>query len=300
LPVGVLLTGLYQPLSYWAIRRKQFGLLAQINFRQSIFGLITNLSAAPLGTIGLLLGQIVSQSAGFVVVMLQSKTILWRDPQPVPAVLLKTIRQYSHFAFYSSPAGVINTIGSQLPTLIFASVFSASDVGQLAIAQRLLLLPAGFVGNAVSQVFLAQASSHWRLGTLKKFVNKAGVKLLCTGILLSLFMALIVAPLAPFVLGEQWVNVRQIVPLLIPLLIGQLTVSPLSMAFIVSENNGIDLFSQFGQAIIRLGILAAAVLSGLDFMSSVLAFSFGSLLGYACYAFALIFILDRQRMRLGL
>ena len=76
LPVGVLLTGVYQPLSYWAIRRKQFGLLAQTKFRQSIFGVATNLALAPLGTIGLLLGQIVSQSAGFVTILRKSITIL--------------------------------------------------------------------------------------------------------------------------------------------------------------------------------------------------------------------------------
>ena len=105
LPVGVLLTGIYQPLSYWAIRRKQFGLLAQTKFRQSIFGVATNLSAAPLGTIGLLLGQIVSQSAGFIEILRQSAAQIWRGPRLAPSLLLKTLYRYSHFGIYSSPAG---------------------------------------------------------------------------------------------------------------------------------------------------------------------------------------------------
>lgn len=287
LPLGVLLNGIYQPLSYWAIRRRQFGLLARSKFSQSIFGVMTSLAIAPLGNIGLILGQIVSQGSAFIPLLRRSVAMLGRDEKDMPGALLKKLRQYSHFAAYSSPAGVVNMIGIELPTLVFASAFGAANVGELAIAQRLVLLPVGIVGSSVSQVFLAQASCHWRLGSLGPFVRKAGLMLLAMGIFLSLSMTLVVAPAALFILGKQWVNVSHIIPMLSPLLIGQLTISTLSMAFIVSENNQLELLSQFAQAILRLGILIAAVLAGLGFEISVLAFSAGSFLGYACYGFIL-------------
>ena len=288
LPVGVLLTGVYLPLSYWAIRRKQFGLLVQTKFRQSIFGLATNLGLAPFGTIGLLLGQILSQSSGFLVIMRESSAELLSSPRPTPDLLINTLKRYSHFGIYSTLANIINVIGSELPILILTSVYGAASVGQLAIAMRLLLLPAALIGRSVSQVFLAHAPLHLRLGTLDKFVRKTGVRLFAIGIFLSLFMVLIIAPFVPYVLGKGWDDVRQITPMLAPLLVGQLTVSTLSMAFLVRENNRLELISQFGQATLRLGLLVLAIVVGLDFNNSVLAFSVGSFLGYTFYGFVLV------------
>ena len=295
LPVGVLLTGIYQPLSYWAIRHKQFGLLAQTKFHQSIFGLLTKLSAAPLGTIGLLLGQIVSQSAGVTSIFIESREALLGGPKTPSVFLLQVLQRYKNLGIYSSPAGMINMLGSQVPTLIFASAFGAGDLGKLAIAQSLLVLPVGLIGSSVSKVFLGQASSHWRLGTLDKYIKKAGTYLIVAGILVALFMSLVVAPIAPIILGIQWESLRIIIPMLSPLLIGQLTASTLSMAFIVAENNRLELMSQLLQAILRLSCLGLSVFAGVSFSFSVLAFSVGSLLGYTCYALLLFNSLKNQQ-----
>lgn len=288
LPVGVLLTGIYQPLTYWTIRSKEFGLLAQAKFSQNLLGVATNLVAAPLGTIGLLLGQIVMQSAGSIAILRKSIIICSRDPNFFSTGCFKTLKRYSHFAIYSSPAGLVNMIGFQLPTLIFASAFGAEDLGQLAIAQRLLLLPAGLIGDSVSQVFLGKASECMRFGTLSRLVKTTGIKLLACGVLISLVMSVLVAPIATYILGNQWEAVKRIIPLLTPLLIGQLTVSTLSMAFIAAENNRLELFAQVGQASLRLGVLAGVILAGKSFEFSVLVFSGGSLLGYLFYGGVLL------------
>lgn len=295
LPVGVLLTGIYQPLTYWTIRSKEFGLLAQAKFSQNLLGVATNLVAAPLGTIGLLLGQIVMQSAGFITILRKSIIIFSRGPNFFSTGCFKTLKRYSHFAIYSSPAGLVNMIGFQLPTLIFASAFGAEELGQLAIAQRLLLLPAGLIGDSVSQVFLGKASECIRLGTLNRLVKKTGIKLFVCGILISLAMSIVVAPFATYILGDQWEAVQKIIPLLTPLLIGQLTVSTLSMSFFVIENNKLELLAQAGQAMLRLCALLTIVMAGQSFESSVFAFSAGSLIGYVFYASVLVFALRRYR-----
>jgi O-antigen/teichoic acid export membrane protein len=251
LPVGVLLSGVYQPLSYWAIRRKQFGLLAQTKFRQGIFGVATNLAAAPLGTIGLLLGQIVSQSIGFVAILRQTAALLLR-PVITPAVLGRTLRRYSHFGIYDTPAGLINAIGNQVPNLIFASAFGASQLGQLALAQRLLLLPAGLIGSSVGQVFLSQAAERYRTGTLPDLIQQASRKLFLYGLAVAALASLVLAPLMPVLFGKEWEPTRQIIPLLIPLFLGQLVVSPLSNAFTGSEKMRLGLFFQAAFMSIRI------------------------------------------------
>ncbi len=286
LPVGVLLSGVYQPLSYWAIRRKQFGLLAQTKFRQSIFGVATNLAAAPLGTIGLLLGQIVSQSAGFVAILCQSAALLLR-PAITPAVLGRTLRRYSHFGIYSSPAGLINTIGNQLPILIFASAFGAVQLGQLALAQRLLLLPAVLIGSSVGQVFLSQAAERYRAGTLPALMRQASLKLLLYGLAMAAVASLGLAPLMPVIFGAQWEPTQSIIPILIPLFLGQLTISPLSMALIASQANKADMLAQLCLTIVRLFSLFVGLSLGFGFEKALAVYSLSCFTGYCVYGLIL-------------
>ena len=295
-PVGVLLTGIYQPLTYWAIRRKQFGLLAQTKFRQSIFGVVTNLTAAPLGTIGLVLGQIVSQSAGFIEILRQSAAQIWRGPRLAPSLLFKTLYRYSHFGIYSSPAGLINTIGNQVPNLIFASAFGAAQLGQLALAQRLLLLPAGLIGQSVGKVFLSQAADRHRAGMLAPLVRQASQKFMIYGLIISLLVSLILAPMMPLLFGVEWSPTQWIIPLLCPLFIGQLMVSPLSMAFVVSERNQSGLHAQVLLITLRLLPLTIAVRLGQpNFAEALIVYSFSALVGYLVYLAFLLNSLSFQK-----
>ncbi len=281
LPVGVSLSGVYQPLSYWAIRRKQFGLLAQTKFRQSIFGVATNLAAAPLGTIGLLLGQIVSQSAGFIAILHQSAGLLLR-PCVTRAMLNKTLKCYSHFGIYDSPAGLINTIGNQVPNLIFASAFGAAQLGQLALAQRLLLLPVGLIANSVGQVFLSQVAERYRAGTLQQLVRQASLKLLLYGLVAASVVLLFLVPLMPLLFGQEWEPTKRIIPLLIPLFLGQLVVSPLSNAFTGSQKMRMGLMFQSLLMTMRLlPLFLFAFSTSFDFVLA--AYSLTAALGYLIY-----------------
>jgi O-antigen/teichoic acid export membrane protein len=287
LPVGVLLSGLYQPLSYWAIRRKQFGLLAQTKLRQSIFGVATQIAAAPLGTIGILIGQIVTQSAGFFAIFRKSGHLLLR-PAITPFTLVKTLRHYSHFGIYSSLAGLINAISNQLPTLIFASLFGASQLGQLSLAQRLLLLPAGLIGTSVGQVFLSQAAECYREGTLLALIRRVSRKLLLYGLVVAAAATFVVAPLMPLIFGQQWEPTRSIIPILIPLFLGKIVVSPISMAFIATQANKSELFAQACLMLLVVISLIASSLLGLGFNTALAIYSLACLLGYVAYGFLLL------------
>ncbi len=281
LPVGVLLSGVYQPLSYWAIRRKQFGLLAQTKFRQSIFGVATNLAASPLGTIGLLLGQIVSQSAGFVAILHQSAWFLLR-PTVTPVMLKQTLNRYSHFGIYDSPAGLINAIGNQVPNLIFASAFGMVQLGQLALAQRLLLLPAGLIASSVGQVFLSQVAEQYRAGSLQQLVRRASRRLLLYGLGAVIVVMFVMAPLIPLLFGQEWEPTKRIMALLIPAFLGQLVVSPLSNAFTGSQKMRMGLIFQFTLMAIRLAPLFLFSFST-SFYFTLTAYSLATALGYAVY-----------------
>ena len=119
--------------------------------------------------------------------------------------------------------------------------------------------------------------------------------MLFVGTLVSILVCYGIAPLVPFVFGEQWNNVKILLPILVPLFIGQIVVSPLSMAFIVSENNRLEIFAQIGQALPRIIALISSIKLGASFDQSLLSYSIGSLAGYTLYACVLIAALPRPQ-----
>ncbi len=282
LPMGVLLNGLYQPLSYWAIRHKQFGLLAQTRLSQSIFGVATNLVAAPLGTIGLLFGQIVGQSSVLVAILSQSAGHLFRH-RPSAGVIGRIIFRYSKFPLYSSPAGLINLAGSQLPIIILASHYGTKPVGELALSQKLLLLPAGLIGSSISQVFLQRASDSYSSGSLGTLVSSVSRRLVSYGVALSIPVALFAPKLMPFVFGSEWSQSGVITVILIPLFIGQVSVSPVSVAFIACRRNDLELLSQLLQVLFMIVPTLILAVLGFGFEWALAGYSIGSLVGYLVY-----------------
>lgn len=278
LPVGVLLMGLYQPLSYWAIRRKQFGLLAQTKFRQSIFGVAINLVAAPLGTIGLLLGQIVSQSSGV-------KSLFIDIPRPSKfiTVAAKSFISYRDLGAPSVLAGLINTAGSQIPVLLIAGYYGASDLGVLDVTQRLSLLPASLVATSTSQVFLQRIAAAQSTSEVKILFKLASNRLCRLGVFFCFAIAAS-SPFLPIILGKEWLRGSLILLYLTPLLFAQIALVPLGVAFEARRKMREGIVAQLLLNLFKvLPLLVLLSLVKLNFSVAVVAYSLGAGLGYLIY-----------------
>ena len=271
LPFGVFLTGIYQPLSYWAIRCDNYGLLSRTKVSQTLLGLATNLLSSPLGSIGLILGQIVSRSAGFLTIYntysetLRERCLINRHS------LYRVLSKYSHFGFYSSPAGLLNVVGNQLPNLIFASAYGSMQLGQLAFAQRLLTLPAAFVSQPVGKVFLGEAPKHLSKDNLKSFYLKVCKKLLKSSLLLIIPYAILLYFTATFIFGKQWEELPTIILLFVPLSITSVVTSPVSNVFVVIQQNQKGLINQSINFALKIVPLICLV-SHLSFTDAVMLF----------------------------
>ena len=204
------------------------------------------------------------------------------SPTVTPAILKQTLNRYSHFGIYDSPAGLINAIGNQVPNLIFASAFGVAQLGQLVLAERLLLLPAGLIASSVGQVFLSQVAEQYRAGTLQQLLRRASRKLLLYGLGAAIVVLFMLAPLIPLLFGQEWEPTKQIIPLLIPLFLGQLVVSPLSNAFTGSQKMRMGLIFQTTLMFIRLAPLFLFAFSA-SFYFTLTTYSLAAALGYAIY-----------------
>ena len=299
LPVGVLLSGVYQPLSYWAIRRKQFGLLAQTKLRQSIVGTATNLAAAPLGAFGLLFGYVLSQSLGAV-------SIFRNLPNPFSTSLqvsdaasgqaedrfafspvsnsCRVASRFREFSFFSISSGMVIASASQLPVLLLSSAYGPDLVGGMALINKVSLTPLLLISTSVGQVLRGSARDDLRSGILLKKINKLTLRLLGACFLVLIPWCLFLYIATPLLLGEKWISQRYLIPLLLPAMFGQIIVSPLTVSFGVAGRMKEGLVANMARALIAMGALLTCIfIMRLDSVGTVAIVSTATALGYFVY-----------------
>lgn len=291
LPFGVFFTGLCNISNYWAIRRKKFGLLAKSKFYQAICSTATALLTFSFSDFGLLFAHVIGQAATFFVVFKSESKEFFSLKKLKVKYLKIAFERYSGFGIYGLPAGIVSAAGSQLPVILFSMYFSSDDVGQLIVSQRLFSLPAGLMTASVSQVFFANAVDASRSGNLRSYIIKSGLKVLPFALIISVFIGYFLAPFTPMLVGTNWNLVRDILPLLIPMVLGEACVSTFSTAFAASQNNRLCLVANIFNTSLRLGSFFLAVLVNSSFLSAVFIFSAGCFTGYLVYAFILLFAL---------
>lgn len=229
LPIGALLIGFYNVLSQWAIRTREFGTLAKTRVSQSFFAIAIQLFGAPLGPIALLIGQVAGHGAGSVSLYLQEvgkhrtlfRSVSLRD-------LTRIAKRYRRFPLYASWGAMFNTIGSQLPPVLFAALFSPALAGTYALANRVLSMPMQVIGKAIANVFLAGVADAGREGCLGILVARVHGKLAHIGMVPTLMLLIAGPDIFVFAFGSQWREAGVFAQWLAPWLYLVFVTSPMS------------------------------------------------------------------------
>jgi O-antigen/teichoic acid export membrane protein len=161
LPFGVIGGGLYQALSFWAMRRGRYKQLATTKCIQVSVQVGTQLCMGFVshGSIWLLTGDALGRMMG------SGRFIrdLWREY----AVQIRAIRfsrmfdlalRYREYPLISLWGGLINLSGLALPALFLAQYYGAQDTGWFALVNRVLGVPAALIGSSIAQVYLSEAA----------------------------------------------------------------------------------------------------------------------------------------------
>ncbi len=183
------------------------------------------------GPLGLLVGGFAGQSAGIGTLA----SLLWKEDQKIISSLHKKnvisyFKRYTKFALLSSGVGIVNTASLQMTTFLLMAYFEASVVGWYALAQRVIGIPTGLIGQAAAQTFWGEAAQLIRTNPreLKRLFLKLSKRL---G-LLSLIIGLlgIISPLVfGFIFGaEKWTMAGYYALYLTPMVMTQFIASTLS------------------------------------------------------------------------
>lgn len=288
LPVGLLLTGTYQVFNYWAIRVKAFMPIARTKISQSLATIIVQVGGYFLGPLALILGQIGGQAAGsstLGALILQTrwielKAIRWHN-------ILTAASRYARFPIYSTWVGLFNTASSQLPPILFATLFNPVAAGIYMIANRVLAMPMTLVGSAMANVFLSSAVDARRNGTLIHLVKDIHEKLVHIAMPPALILLLAGPDLFDFIFGANWRQAGEFAQWMAPWIYLAFISTPLSTLFDVLEKQNHELIFQG----ILLTIRACTLIIGSYIGSLTLAVSLFSGGSALCYIAILAWII---------
>lgn len=264
----------------WATRKKEFGQLALTRVQQGVAGTSVQivLGMVGFGSAGLIIGQIVGQSAGAM--------RLWRlVPRPLSEGAIWAARRFRNFPIYDSWSGLLNVAGTQAPVMLFAAFFSPMLVGYYAFATRLVAAPISLIGQAAARVFLPHIIEANRSGSGAAAVLKLTSALAYIGFPAFTLLAALSSPLVRILFGEAWVPASMIVSWTALWAGWQLVASPLSVTLIGLEAQKTNTLLQATLFTLRCLAILVGYWQGSEKMAIVL-FSFASILVYFAFILA--------------
>jgi O-antigen/teichoic acid export membrane protein len=205
IPLGVLCVGTYSLLTQWAIRTKEFSLIAKTKLTQTFARAAVTLICGLTGIkpLGLLLGNILGQSFGSTSLLYKlisgSKKIQFSHTHIARASIY-----YRKMLYYDTPGALLNMSGAYLLPIIMAYFFNHSVVGSFSMAQNVLVLPSVLIGTSIGQVFRQKASEAFYHGSVAQISLKSVSALMRIGCFPVLAIAFIAPELFSAVLGPEW------------------------------------------------------------------------------------------------
>jgi O-antigen/teichoic acid export membrane protein len=233
IPVAMAGIAVYETLYHWALRLREFRLLTRTRVTQAITGSATSVGmgfSSP-GPFGLLLGALLFQAAG----ILRLARFARVRPMATEAVTVlapgftSTVRAFVSFASFSCLAAFLNTLGVALAPVLLARLYGEDAGGSYGFAYRLITVPMLLVGNAISQVFLAEAAPNLAsrpeyIRHLHQAITKRTVWFAAALIAVGMLSPF----LFPLVFGARWAQAGIFAAWMTLFCAAQLVVSPVS------------------------------------------------------------------------
>ncbi len=264
LPLAAFSIVLFQAINYWLLWNKDYSGAGRARWVQGGSVALVQLGAGYMtsGSWGLIVGHTIGQLLGAVVGggMTTVKQVAVSASQLSLMKCVTTLREHRNYPIVMAPAALLNMSGQHLPILLIGGLYGVKAAGFYAIAQRVCGAPLSLVGQAIGQIFAAEAPHlmHRSSGNMLPLFSSI-IKYMLTGGVLFVILLGIFAPAAvSIVFGEEWRDAGVLMQILGIVFVLEFVVTPVSLTLSFLGNHG----SQLWWDMIRLlSILAAFALA---------------------------------------
>lgn len=239
IPAIIFFNGIFLAQNYWLSRKTRFGIIAGSSVINSISTRVFQLSISlwNVSPFGLIAGYV----AGYGFADLFMLKGIREDLKIFKNVSLKRMKEmaieYKNFPLFSSWSTLANALSPQVPTFLLTYYYGTSVVGYFSLANQVVNMPMGLLGNAIEQVFfqkVSEAKNGKHPDQIKIIVEEVYKKLILIGVFPMMLLMILGEEMFSFIFGKNWYISGIYVKILIPwifLVFLSLPISALYMVF---------------------------------------------------------------------
>jgi len=279
IPMALFFMGLFNLLSYYNNRQKNYQDIARATIVKSIVLAMFQLSIGfvKAGASGLISGQIISI---FFANMRLFKNIIKDKVLLSKISTLKMIalaKRYKNFPKYQAPHAILNVSSSNMPIYIFTPFFGLSVVGMYSLSTRIIITPMMILAGASAKVYTQKVTQIYNEnGDSHGFTIRLLISLFKKIILPFLLIIFFAPEIFSFVFGENWREAGVYTQILFPWLLMVFFVSTISYIPSLINMQKKALFLEIIYTILRVLGLTVGIL----FSDIYIALSLFSMVGF--------------------
>jgi len=262
IPLSVFLIGIFQPLNYWANRKKQYHQLSISRVSRSLSASVSGMTfgVSSLKKSGLILADLIGQiiSCFYLFHKIWKQTTQFHQFISI-AEIKKAAHRYKRFPQYHVLSGLFEKASGNAPIILLTILFSSTDAGFFALALRVISAPVALVAISIGDVFRQEASeSYSKTGNCHEIFLNTFKKLSLIGVPSFILGFVIIKFLFIPVFGDNWKQAGFYSEIMCVMFFLQFILSPLSSMFIIAEKQHVDMINNIILFVLCLAVFWSA------------------------------------------
>lgn len=276
IPVLVVLQSVYTTMTYWGVRKEQYGKVSKSKITESLVDRLSSISLGFLGhtsTYSLIFSRVLA--CFFAIFQLFT---LWTNSKKAKSsrpIYFSLVRKYKNYILFNTPSMLLISCVMQLPVILIAMYFSPEAAGLYAIANRVVNIPVSALGNAISKTFTKKIADDYRNNQLEKIGSEGAefYKSLFSFLLIP-FSVLVVSgeQIFELVLGDNWNGAGEIAKLLAYLAMSTLLTQSFGGIFDVYHKQKTRLHFHIVNLIVRVSAITLGFYIDLGFVDTMFVY----------------------------
>ena len=236
IPAVLFLAGIIEIMAAWNNRLKKYKIISGSKIVNStgipVFQmLLKNLTENKSGlVIGYSLGRLLT---AIYLLLFTLRNILCNLKYLRVSLMKQVLKNNRKIPLFNSLINVVNNISNEIPVYAFGMFYGASATGFYGMANKISGTPVDIIGRSVSQVYYQKTAEDFANNKSIYFFTKKLLKKLIiigSGILIVYLLSL---PLLHLILGNQWKGIEIYVLILLPSILVNFLVQPISSLYTV-------------------------------------------------------------------